>query len=228
MIYSWNKTILQTFPFARNENRNSREIRFSKNRKNRELLYSVWVKIRIYKHGLFGIWFDFLPRKTKNTKKKRANGCYVISIFSNYCHALRAACTRRNAYAYRILWSTFFTKYRKAAHRTLRRMRALFCIGNIGMLGRREGMREETLSVSSNKVFVLPTYFSVTFYITRPYLRAECFAEITCQNAYFLPASKFLFGVGRKNVSMWQNGPLRNGAYYSSYTYISSYTFLSF
>jgi len=33
---------------------------------------------------------------------------------------------------------------------------ARLCIGNIEVLGRREGMREETLSVPSNKVSVLP------------------------------------------------------------------------
>lgn len=41
--------------------------------------------------------------------------------------------------------------------------------------------------------------------ITKPHLgRAECFAKITCQNTYFLPPSKFLFGAGCENVSLRQ------------------------
>jgi len=36
-----------------------------------------------------------------------------------------------------------------------------FVSATSGVLGRREGMRKEMLSVPSNKVFMLPTYFSV-------------------------------------------------------------------
>lgn len=90
--------------------------------------------------------------------------------------------------------------------------------GTSGCLEEEREWEKKRYLFPATKFSCFQRIFLFRFYITRPYLRAECFAEITCQNAYFLPASKFLFGMGRKNVSMWQNGPLRNWAYYSFYT----------
>lgn len=86
---------------------------------------------------------------------------------------------------------------------------------------KKRGNERRNVICSQQQSFRASNVFFCLGYITRPYLRVECFAEITCQNAYFLPASKFLFAVGRKNVSMWQDVSLRNCAYYSlSYTCI--------
>lgn len=148
--------------------------------------------MNLTRHFLFSI------TKRRRILKKRGNGCYIYS-FKNYCHGLRPDCTtRRNAYAYRILWATFFVKYRKVAHRTLRLMRALLYWEHWDAWKKRKNERRKRYICSYQQSFRASSVFFCLGYITRPCLRAECFAEITCQNAYFLPASKFFWGWATK------------------------------
>lgn len=132
MIYSWRKIILWTLSFRRRKETHKKfaSVKITK-------LENFYIRSE---RKLEFINADYLARarlgsifrheRGRIQEKKEANRYNVISIFSYYCHALRADCTtRRNAYACRILWYTFFAKYRKAAHLTmLCRMRALFCI----------------------------------------------------------------------------------------------------
>lgn len=81
MIHSWNNVTSQTYSFARNENRNSRDIRFGKSRESRELLYSVWVKIRIYNRGLLGIPLGSIFYHERGTRKKKKKERTDVTLY---------------------------------------------------------------------------------------------------------------------------------------------------